>query len=94
MYQTELTPKHTVKGLTEMPLAIELPNGESPTHPGPRSSALWSALMALHHIRFDYPPKNYFTDNFTGEQLDANIEIVWTKYLEVALDEMPLQAKS
>lgn len=59
------------------------PNGEVPTHP-PRSAALWLAVMALHHIRYDYPPRDYFAN----EKIDANLEIVWVEYLAVNLEEM------
>lgn len=70
------------------------PNGELTSagpmgpHPGPHSTALWLALQALHRICFDYPPITYFTDHYTGEQLEANLEIVWAEYLEVTYSEM------
>lgn len=57
------------------------PNG-SPEHP-PRSAALWLALMALHHIRYDYPSREYFT----GKNLDAALTIAWVEYIKVALVE-------
>lgn len=59
------------------------PNGELTDHPGPRSRSLWLALMALHHIRYDYPTREYFT----GKNIDAAITVAWVEYLEVALQE-------